>query len=56
MCFIDLEKAFDRVQPEEKLQILYNRHITQNIRTTENINEVNTIKNNQPRIDPKHRS
>ena len=44
MCFIDLEKAFDRIQLEDVTQLLYDRQVPQNIiKTIENIYQANTI-------------
>ena len=44
MCFIDLEKAFDRMQLEDVTQLLYDRQVPQNIiKTIENIYQANTI-------------
>lgn len=44
MCFIDLEKAFDRVQLRDVVHLLYNRQIPYNlIKTIENIYEANLI-------------
>ena len=51
MCYIDLEKAFDRIQLEDVTQLLYDRKIPQNIiKTIENIYQANTI---QARINGK---
>ena len=44
MCFIDLEKAFDRIQLKDVTQLLYDRQVPQNIiKTIENIYQTNTI-------------
>ena len=44
MCFIDLEKAFDRIQLEDVAQLLYDRQVPQNIiKTIENIYQAHTI-------------
>lgn len=44
MCFIGLEKAFDRVQLRDEVHLLFNRQIPHNlIKTIENIYEGNQI-------------
>ena len=44
MCFIDLEKAFDRIQLEDVTQLLYDRQVPQNIiKTIENIYQANRL-------------
>ena len=44
MCFIDLEKAFDRVQLRDVIHLLYNRQIPHNIiKTIKNIYTANEI-------------
>ena len=44
MCFIDLEKAFDRVQLRDVVHLLYNRQIPHNlVKTIQNIYEANQI-------------
>ena len=48
MGFIDLEKAFDRIQLEDVTQLVYDRQVPQNIiKTIENIYKANTITQNK---------
>ena len=44
MCFIDLKKAFNRVQLEDVIHLLYNKQIPNNIvKTIKNIYTINKI-------------
>ena len=44
MCFIDIEKAFDRIQLKDVIHLLYNKQIPHNIiKTIENIYVANEI-------------